>query len=293
MRSDSRPRPSFSLRFSLTVWLMISLVVAFILQQIDINDYQSAHLRYLVLNVEDLRRGWIWELLTFQFLHAGLAHLAFNMFSLWCFGRMVEERLGNARFLQLYFLSGVAGGLLQCIMAWIFPAQFGGGVVGASAGIVGLIAAFALLEPGATIMMSFVLPIPAKHLLYIEFAISLIFTILPSKSHVAHAAHLGGILFAVAYLKWGLDATRNLSEWNPLQRKMRREKMIKAATVRPAVTGLRRRPRVEDAQELPSAEFISQEVDPILDKISAHGIQSLTERERQILQAARAKMSKR
>ena len=53
-----------------------------------------------------------------------------------------------------------------------------------------------------------------------------------------------------------------------------------------------RRPKPAEPADLPSGEFISQEVDPILDKISAHGIQSLTERERQILQAARSKMSR-
>ena len=103
----------------------------------------------------------------------------------------------------------------------------------------------------------------------------------------------GGLLTGVAFIRWGQNATQALTEWNPLQRKMRREKMLTAATVQPVVSALRRKPRIVDAQELPPAEFISQEVDPILDKISAHGIQSLTERERQILQAARAKMSKR
>ena len=53
------------------------------------------------------------------------------------------------------------------------------------------------------------------------------------------------------------------------------------------------RPQLEEPTELPSEEFIAKQVDPILDKISAHGIQSLTERERQILQAARNKMSKK
>jgi len=110
--------------------------------------------------------------------------------------------------------------------------------------------------------------------------------------HVAYAAHLGGILFALAYMRWGLNFSHTLAEWNPLQRRLRRERMIKAATVKP-ISALRRRPRPDVATDLPSDEFISKEVDPILDKISAHGIQSLTDRERAILQAARNKMSKR
>jgi hypothetical protein len=137
------------------------------------------------------------------------------------------------------------------------------------------------------------MPLRAKYLLYIEGAIALFFTLVPSDPSIAHAAHLGGILFGVAYVRWGLNLSQSWAEWRPLQRKMRSERMIKAATVKPSLSKLRRRPNPEDAQDLPSEEFISKQVDPILEKISAHGIQSLTEQERAILQAARAKMSKR
>jgi hypothetical protein len=130
------------------------------------------------------------------------------------------------------------------------------------------------------------------YLFWFVLFISFFGTLVPFDT-TAQAAHLGGLLTGVAFIRWGQNATQALTEWNPLQRKMRREKMLTAATVQPVVSALRRKPRIVDAQELPPAEFISQEVDPILDKISAHGIQSLTERERQILQAARAKMSKR
>lgn len=98
-------------------------------------------------------------------------------------------------------------------------------------------------------------------------------------------------MFGVAYIRRGIGFTQSsLSEWNPLRRKLRRERMIKAATVKLPRFG--RQAKLEETTELPSEEFMSKEVDPILEKISAHGIKSLTERERQILQAARARMSK-
>ena len=276
-----------------SILLIISLIVAFALQEINAVYIHFPVGDYLVLSNEGLRHGYVWQLLTFQFLHAGFLHLFFNLIGVWFFGRFVEERLGKGHFLKLYFLSGVAGGLLQSLLGWVFPYHFGAGVVGASAGVCGLIAAFSIIEPDATIMAYFFIPIRAKYLLYIEGAIALFFTIVPADG-VAHAAHLGGILFAVGYMRWGLNASRAWADWNPFHRKLRRERMVKAATVKPSpLSKLRRRPRVEDAQEVPSAEFISQQVDPILDKISAHGIQSLTDSEREILQAARARMSKR
>jgi membrane associated rhomboid family serine protease len=247
---------------------------------------------YLLLSWPGLRHGYVWQLLTFQFLHAGMLHLVFNLISLYFFGRVTEERLGQAHFLTLYFASGVAGGLLQVGLGAIWPLQFGGPVLGASAGIFGLIAAFALLEPDGIILAFFVIPLRAKYLLYIEGAVALYYMLTPS-SGIAYAAHVGGMLFAIGYIKWVVRSSHVWPKWNLFQRKQRSERMLQAATIRQPLSKLRRELKVSATEELPSGEFISQEVDPILDKISASGIQSLTERERRILQAARDKMSKR
>jgi membrane associated rhomboid family serine protease len=286
MRPDGTPGRWRS--FSITIWLMIVLVIAFAAQQIDIVYFGGRYLDDLVLSSASLTRGHVWQLLTFQFLHANGMHLFFNLVGLWFFARFMEARLGRGRFLALYFGSGVAGGLFFAILASIFPFHFGM-ALGASAGISGAFAAYTIMEPEGVILAYFLVPVRAKYLLYVYVAISLFFTIVPS-SGVAYAAHLGGMAFGVAYVRWGLNPWR-LAEWNPLRRKLRREEMIRAATISPGK--LRRRARLQDTQELPSQEFISKQVDPILDKISAHGIQSLTDRERQILQAARAKMAKR
>ncbi len=289
MRPDGRSGSAWVSSVPLTIWLMISLVIAFALQQVDIVYLHGQYLDDLMLSGQGLAHGYVWQLLTFQFLHSGLLHLFFNLLGLWFLGRYVEDRLGKFNFLKLYFGSGIVGGLFFGLLAWIFPNHFGV-ALGASAGISGLLAAFATLEPEGIIMASFVFPIRAKYLLYIYGCISLFFTIVPSQQ-VAYAAHLGGMAFGVAYIRWGLNSNRSWAEWNPLRRKLRREQMIRAATISPAK--LRRRPKLNETQELGSDEFISKQVDPILDKISAHGIQSLTDRERQILQAARAKMAKR
>jgi len=164
-------------------------------------------------------------------------------------------------------------------------------VVGASAGIFGVFAALATIEPYAEMRLFFLIPVRLRYLLIAAIVGSLFYILLPKHGTMAHAAHLGGILFGMGYIHWGMNSTPAWDEWNPLRRKLRREKMIRAANVKPAL--LRRRPKTDEPTDLPSEEFISKQVDPILDKISAHGIQSLTERERQILQAARARMSKR
>lgn len=270
-------------------WTTIIMVVTGVVCALQmINDvYVGATVdQYLALSNRGLAHGYVWQLLTFQFLHVGLNHLFGNLIGLWFFGRFVEERLGARRFLQVYFLSGVAGGLLHSLLAWGFPHQFGLPVYGASAGVLGLIAAFALLEPEGEILIFFILPVKAKFLLYAELGISLFFTLVPVQSGVAHAAHLGGILFAMGFVHW----LRQPELFGWLVRPTERPREL--VTTRAAKVSWRREKPVE-APDLPAAEFISQEVDPILDKISTHGMQSLTEREKKILEAARAKMSKR
>jgi hypothetical protein len=189
--------------------------------------------------------------------------------------------------LKLYFMCGAAGGLLQAGLGFLPNQYFGHTTYGASAGICGIIAAFALIEPEAEIRLWCVLPIKAKHLLWFGGSLALFFTLVPSDSGVAHAAHLGGYLAGIAYMRW--DAARPAVNWNPLQGRRRKRQLVQAAAQITRWRGARE----QSATELPPEEFISREVDPILDKISAHGIHSLTPGERKILEAARAKMARK
>jgi membrane associated rhomboid family serine protease len=250
--------------------------------------------RPLALYPKDLMRGYVWQLLTFQFLHGGALHLILNCVMLYLFGRPVEQALGRAPFVRLYLLSGAFGGLLQVACSRVFPTHFGWGpVLGASAGVFAVIAAFAALnwDQPITTLVAFIIPVtmPAKYLVLIE-AIIAVFGLLGQASGIAHGAHLGGMLAGLAYIQFVVKANRDVFAWaRPQTRPPARELVSTAAPKRSSW----RRQRLSIPDDLPPAEFISREVDPILDKISAHGIQSLTERERRVLEAARAKISRR
>ena len=286
-RSYMRADPHRS-RWSAWLILIIVVTVCFALQQIAVSYFdQKEWIRaHLGLSTDGLKQGFVWQLLTFQFLHVGLWHLLGNLLGLWCFGRFVEERLGTNTFLKVYFFSGVAGGLLQAGLGWAAPSHFGATTFGASAGVCGLISAFALMEPEGEIRLWGILPIKAKHFLWGAGGIALFFTLVPSGGY-AHAAHLGGFIAGLAFMRW--DASRPALSWNPLPGRRRKRELVQAAVKITRWRGARE----ERATDLPPEEFISKEVDPILDKISAHGLQSLTERERKILELARAKMGKR
>jgi membrane associated rhomboid family serine protease len=279
--------------------LMVVLTVVFMFQCVNDVYLQSFVEGWLALTPLCLTHGCVWQLLTFQFLHESILHLAGNLIGLWFFGRFVESVLGKQRFLVAYFGCGVVGGLLQAALMVLFPSHFPPFTFGASAGVMGIFAIYALLEPDSDIRLYFVLPIAAKVLLWVTAAISLFFTLVPSQrgGGIAHAAHLGGILAGVAWMKLGWHRDFIQLPWEGwfsgrrLNRdRSRKNELIRATSIKiPGVS----RGKSDDAADLPREEFISREVDPILDKISQHGIQSLTERERKILEAARNKMAKR
>jgi len=102
------------------------------------------------------------------------------------------------------------------------------------------------------------------------------------------------MLGAIGYYHWFLVRERRLFDWRPYASALRRSNIgSRSARTATRKRTLRRQPTGRRAEELPPGEFISREVDPILDKISAHGIQSLTPTERQILEAARSRMQNR
>lgn len=269
---------------------MVTLTVAFALQCINDVYFHMNVEGWLAMTTEGLKRGHVWQLFSFQFLHVSLWHLLGNVMSLWFLGRHVEGILGSRRFLIAYLICGFAGAALQAAVMLLFPKHFLGIVFGASAGTTGIFAMFAMMEGRSEIRVNFFLPIQARVLLYIVAGISLFFTVVPTprEGGVAHAAHLGGIIAGIAYLRW--DPTRfQFPSWRLLQGRRRKRQLMQTA----AQLAQWRRPGAKPSADVPPGEFISREVDPILDKISAHGIHSLTPEERKVLEAARAKMAKR
>jgi membrane associated rhomboid family serine protease len=270
--------------------LIVVLLVAFFVQCLLL-VYGGIELADpLALTAAGVRHGKVWELFTFQFLHScpWPFHVLFNCLGLYFFGRPVEETLGGKRFLQLYLLSGVGGGLLHVLVTLLLPQHPDFPVVGASAGVCGMVAIFCSLYPMqelTTWIYLFPVNIRARYLLIFLGLFSLFGTLVPLGG-VAHAAHLGGILVGMGYVRWGTAIGERVSSWMPRQSRPGRRAPAQPADARGwwARTGSK--------SEEPTAQFISQEVDPILDKISAHGLQSLTDRERKILDAARKKMGK-
>ena len=144
-----------------------------------------------------------WQLVTYSFLHGGLAHLAFNMFALWMFGRDLERVWGARRTALAYFASVVAGAVTHLLVNSMLGGA-GAPVVGASAGIFGILLAYALVFPNRVIMPLFPpIPMPSRMFVLLYAAIELGLGVTGTQSGVAHFAHLGGLLGGWAVYQFG------------------------------------------------------------------------------------------
>lgn len=144
----------------------------------------------LWLDAYDVHNGGWWRLITAAFLHANIIHIGFNMFALWVIGGPVEQYLGRARFLGLYFaagLAGSAGALLQTPLV----------TVGASGAIFGILGAMLILEWQATGKLGG----QAMTLIVINLAFSFTFSGISWGGHVGGL--IGGILATLAFARWG------------------------------------------------------------------------------------------
>jgi membrane associated rhomboid family serine protease len=154
-----------------------------------------------------VRRFWIWQVVTYMFLHGGLIHILFNMLALWMFGTELERVWGTRFFLKFYFVTGVGAGILTVLFSLLpFDASqelYRSNVIGASGAIYGLLLAYGMYFPDRPIYMYLLFPIPAKYFVIIMGAIAFYASLSNTGGGVANATHLGGLLVAYLYLKGG------------------------------------------------------------------------------------------
>lgn len=227
-----------------------------------------------------------WTPVTYMFVHGDLFHLLFNMLGLFFFGPVLEERWGSNTFLRFYLICGLGGIALSSLLAFLDPF---GAIIGASAAIYGIMVAFAYYWPDSPIYIWGVFPVKAKWLVLFLVGMSLFFSVAGSRSGTANLAHLGGALAAFGYLKspWapaaygevyssrgkGKKSSRGRRGWRDLLPRRRSKSVVLHEERRPAPPPPRPRRTADD-------------VDQILDKISAGGIESLTPEERRRLEEA-------
>jgi membrane associated rhomboid family serine protease len=270
-------------RFGSVVKVLLWANIAVFVAQILLRNYGVVEWVF-ALRWETLTQGFVWQPLTYMFLHAGLFHILINMLILWFIGHEVEYFIGSKHFARLYFLGGLCGAAL-----WLaFNLGSNAWVVGASAAVLACVIAFATLFPNReiTLLVFFVLPVTlkAKYLAIALVVLDLMGALQGPVSSVAHLAHLGGAALGYIYIKqlgYGV-----VPRW-----------LLAVQSVGHFFRSLfgrsPRAPRPEAEPDLTDEDYIRAQIDPILDKISREGIHSLTRRERKILESAKDILDKK
>ncbi len=242
-------------------WLLIINIGVFLLDSLFFGLFYKGTVNYFVLygSVFPDTLGMtlqIWRLITYQFLHADTTHLLMNMIVLYFFGSMLERNFGSRRFLIFYLVCGVTGGIVYPVLVGIglLPAA---PMVGASGAIFGVIVASAVLYPKTRVLLAFVIPVSLAVVAGLFIGISIL-NFLRGDNAGGECAHLAGALCGFLYVKgrpWleGRSMQQKKGAW---QRRIQNERQFQA------------------------------EVDRILDKVHASGVNSLTRREKTILREA-------
>lgn len=238
-----------------------------------------------------------WGMLTYMFIHAGLFHLLMNLLVIFFFGPPLESKWGSELFVKFYLMCGLGGVLLSFFFSEA-------SIVGASAACYGLMLAFAMTWPNAPIHIWGIVPVKAKWVVGFLAALSFASAVGAAGGsgrgdNIAHLAHLGGVVAGFLLMKSGWMSAGAPTSAGGWARKPERR-----ADLRPRWLSFGRRsepgpsapPRVVEALERRRAEKRAAKeqaeldaVDAVLDKISAQGIHSLTDAERELLD----RMSKR
>ena len=255
-----------------------------------------------------------WGMVTYMFMHAGLWHLLINLLFLFFFGPRLEERWGSDLFLKFYLVCGLGGVLLSFAFSDAM-------IVGASAACYGIMLAFAMAWPNQTVYIWALFPVKVKWMVGFLVALSFVSAIGQGRDGIAHLAHLGGAVAGFLMVKsgwmpahgggyagrgdWGPGAggsgararggrKRRGTDWRKLARmlgvtpagpKLMKPEEKDRRTARP-VRDPREAAAMRVIEEHMAEERARREldrVDEVLDKISAQGINSLTEEERALL----------
>jgi membrane associated rhomboid family serine protease len=270
--SGRKPSPTtrrWTQRPRVVLITLIGLNVGVFIAQLFLDAYSPGFVReYLALSDQGLRSAYGWQFVSAAFLHDGPWHLLGNMFLLYLLGRDVESIIGQRQFLFLYLTGTLAGEL-----GHLFLMPESSALLAASGGPAAVVVAYAAILPELelTSMIFFLLPIrlKAKHLAYGSFALSALAVIFDRTATVAHSSFLGGSIAG-----WFYAHLLGFGRPSILQR---------------ALT--QRRAEQERYRAMTPEQFIAEEIDPVLDKISREGMGSLTRAERRVLAKAREKFS--
>jgi len=251
--------------------VLLSLIglnaAAFIVQLVLTSWNQPFVLEYLGLSDRGINDAYAWQFFTAPLLHNNIWHFAANVLVLYFIGRDVEAIIGQRQFLFLYLFGAFSGELGHL---FLMPSNCV--LFGASGGVAAIFIAYATILPELemTTLLLFMVPVRLKmrRLAQIALVGAVALLLYDRSGAVGHSAFVGG-----AIAGWFYAHLLGFGRTSLLQRVLR-QRRLEAARL----------------QSMRADQFVVEEIDPLLEKISQRGLASLNRRERRLLEQAREKM---
>ena len=176
--------------------LLIACGIAFVLQQIT---GQKMLYIFGLVPLIFWRDFFLWQLVSYIFLHGDIFHLLFNLLALYMFGCELERVWGSRFFIKYFFVTGIGAGLTTVCLTPSMALP----TIGASGAIFGILLAYALYYPNQIVYFNFLFPIRMKYLVLIYGLLTFYFSLSGTGGNIAYLAHLGGMVFGLIYLRPG------------------------------------------------------------------------------------------
>ena len=274
-------------------WLIAANVAVMFLQLTIVGAPQMQS--WLGFQLSDLQGSW-WKIFTYMFVHGGLLHLGLNMYTLWLFGRRVEQVWTPGGFARYYIWCGLGGWLFHLLVSR------DGQLIGASAAVFGVMLAYAMRWPDDEVLLFGIVPMKVKWLVAMLVVINLVWGIRSIGSQgggVAYFAHLGGLAFGWLYLRTpsaqSIDRLRQRVSQLPdvpdetpraiprsMPRTRERGNEIDEIVAKSKAVVTKRQPVIQSPTKARGKR--SEALNLVLDKISEQGLESLTSEERRLLE---------
>lgn len=250
-------------------------------------------------SLQALMEGRVWTLFTHMFVHGSLFHILANCLMIGFSGKALQSLLGQRTFLMIYFTSGVAGAVLEMVVGLLTGESHP--MIGASACASGIFTAVAAMLPQQmiTALIAFVIPVNMRfwRMAMLFMGVSLVLGVLQFANvwdtGIAHFAHLGGALAGWACIRLLGHGGPPVTYERLWHERQRREEEPEYA----AVASRKREQGATPPLIYPvvdsKKDFIAREIDPLLDKIVAHGLGSLSKEERELLERAHIEITNR
>ncbi|NQY08350.1 MAG: rhomboid family intramembrane serine protease [Flavobacteriales bacterium] len=268
----------------LVIIIAVNVIVFILFNIISLSDTGKSILKEWVA-VDSSIFTWLthfWTTFTYMFVHFDLRHIFFNMLILFFMGRVLESQIGGRRFAGLFMLGGLAGAVLYVVAYNIMIALNIGDIqhntlIGASAGVMAILIALAVLIPNQKINMMFFGPVSIKYVAYGLFIVSSILDM--QENTGGKIAHIGGAIFGYFYIiqyRKGKDYAGNFYNFITSLSGLFKSKKKQNMKVE------HRKPTNDDDYNL-HRKRDQDKIDSILDKISKSGYDSLNAEEKRIL----------